>query len=135
GHVASWNAGAQRIKGLSAADIIGKHFSIFYPDEAIARDWPAQELREAVRLGRFEDEGWRLRKDGSRFWANVVITALYDAQGNHRGYSKITRDLTERRAGEERLRISEERFRILLEGIEEYAIFMLDPEGRVTSWN
>ena len=135
GHVASWNAGAQRIKGYSAADIVGKHFSIFYPEEAIARDWPAQELREAVRLGRFEDEGWRLRKDGSRFWANVVITALYDAQGNHRGFSKITRDLTERRAGEERLRISEERFRILLEGIEDYAIFMLDPEGRVTSWN
>jgi PAS domain S-box-containing protein len=135
GHVASWNAGAQRIKGYRADEIIGKHFSTFYPEEAIARDWPAQELREAMRLGRFEDEGWRVRKDGTRFWANVVITALYDSQGRHRGFSKITRDLTERRASGERLRISEERFRVLLEGIEDYAIFMLDPEGRVTSWN
>jgi len=135
GHVASWNAGAQRIKGYKAEEVLGKHFSMFYPEDAKARDWPAQELREALRLGRFEDEGWRVRKDGTLFWASVVITALHDAQGRHRGFSKITRDLTERRASEERLRRSEERFRVLLEGIEDYAIFMLDPEGRVTSWN
>ncbi len=135
GHVASWNAGAERIKGYRAPEVIGKHFSLFYPEEAIARDWPGQELREAMRLGRFEDEGWRVRKDGSLFWAGVVITALHDAQGKHRGFSKITRDLTERRAADERLRQSEDRFRVLLEGIEDYAIFMLDPEGRVTSWN
>jgi len=135
GHVASWNAGAERIKGYRAPEVIGKHFSLFYPEEAIARDWPGQELREAMRLGRFEDEGWRVRKDGSLFWAGVVITALHDAQGKQRGFSKITRDLTERRAADERLRQSEDRFRVLLEGIEDYAIFMLDPEGRVTSWN
>ncbi len=135
GHVVSWNQGARRIKGYEAAEIIGKHFSIFYPEEAVARDWPATELRQATLVGRFEDEGWRLRKDGTRFWANVVITALRGADGELRGFTKITRDLSERRAQEEKLRRSQERFRLLLEGIEDYAIFMLDPVGRVTSWN
>ena len=135
GRVMSWNQGARRIKGYEASEIIGKTFSIFYPPEAIARDWPAHELREAARTGHFEDEGWRVRKDGSRFWANVVITALRGPDGELRGFSKITRDLSERRAQEEKLRRSEERFRLLLEGIEDYAIFMLDPVGRVTSWN
>ena len=135
GHVATWNTGAQRIKGYSADEIIGKHFSVFYPAEARQRNWPQTELQEASRLGHFEDEGWRLRKDGSRFWANVVITPLRDRDGVLRGFSKITRDLTERREQEERVRHSEERFRLLLEGIEDYAVYMLDPEGRVTSWN
>src|SRR5262245_20998519 len=81
GHIVSWNTGAQRLKGYSRAEIIGQHFSIFYPPEAVASGWPQEELRRAVAAGRFEDEGWRLRKDGTRFWANVVITALHTADG------------------------------------------------------
>jgi PAS domain S-box-containing protein len=135
GYVVTWNAGAQRIKGYMPDEIIGKHFSQFYPAEARERNWPQRELEEALRVGRFEDEGWRLRKDGTTFWANVVITLLTDKDGVHRGFSKITRDLTDRRAQEERMRQSEERFRLLLEGVEDYAIYMLDPEGRITSWN
>src|SRR6185436_16188325 len=97
GIVMSWNKGAERIKRYKANEIIGKHFSAFYTQESRDRDWPAVELREASRLGRFEDEGWRVRADGTRFWANVVITALRDKDGVLRGFSKITRDLTERR--------------------------------------
>jgi PAS domain S-box-containing protein len=102
GLIASWNAGAQRAKGYTADEIIGKHFSIFYPPEKIAEGFPETELREAARDGRFEDEGWRLRKDGTRFWANVVITALYGPDGELVGYAKVTRDLTERKAAEQR---------------------------------
>ena len=102
GHVASWNEGAQRIKGYSAQDIIGRHFSTFYPPEDVAWDKPAYELKVAAAEGRFEDEGWRLRKDGTRFWANVVITALRDATGSLVGFAKVTRDLTERREAEQR---------------------------------
>ena len=96
GLVASWNTGAQRIKGYSADEIIGHHFSRFYPEEAIRTGWPQYELAEALKVGRFEDEGWRVRKDGSRFWANVVITALRDENGKHVGFAKVTRDLTDR---------------------------------------
>ncbi len=102
GHVLTWNAGAQRIKGYAPPEIIGQHFSVFYPPEDLAAGKTEMELREASRVGRFEDEGWRIRKDGSRFWANVVITALRDHHGTLIGFGKVTRDLTERHAAAER---------------------------------
>jgi len=135
GYIRSWNAGARLIKGYEADEVIGRHFSLFYPPEALARDLPIRELLDARARGRYEDEGWRLRKDGSRFWANVVITALSDRDGRFRGYCKITRDLTARREQEELLRRSEERFRLLVDSVRDYAIFMLDPHGNVASWN
>jgi PAS domain S-box-containing protein len=135
GFILSWNAGAQRFKGYTASEVIGKHFSIFYPKELVAEGFPEFELRTAANTGRFEDEGWRIRKDGSRFWANVVITALKDNTGTLLGYAKVTRDLTERREAEEALRESEERFRTMVEGVKDYAIFMLDPDGRIATWN
>jgi PAS domain S-box-containing protein len=135
GKVATWNAGAERLKGFKADEIIGQHFSKFRPQEAIDRGWPDYELKVATAEGRFEDEGWRVRKDGSQFWANVVITALRDEQGRLRGFSKVTRDLTERKEAEESLRQSEERFRHMVEGVQDYAIFMLDPHGNVATWN
>jgi PAS domain S-box-containing protein len=135
GHVMSWNSGAAKLKGWERDEIVGQHFSIFYPKEVAASGWPEEELRRAKQLGRFEDEGWRMRKDGSRFWANVIITALYDRTGELTGFAKITRDLTERRQHEEELRESEARFRLLVESVRGYAIFMLDENGNVRSWN
>jgi len=135
GYILSWNAGAERLKGYAAEEIIGKHFSIFYPPAQIERGFPNFELREAARVGRFEDEGLRVRKDGTRFWANVVITALRGPAGELVGYGKVTRDLTERRRAEETLRLSEERFRLLVQGVKDYAIFMLDPRGYISTWN
>jgi rsbT co-antagonist protein RsbR len=101
GYVLSWNAGAELIKGYRPDEIIGEHFSIFYTPEDRRADKPASELRAAADAGRFEDEGWRVRKDGSQFWANVILTPLHDADGNLRGFGKLTRDLTERKQMEE----------------------------------
>jgi PAS domain S-box-containing protein len=103
GHVASWNAGAERFKGYGAEEIIGQHLSCFYPAEAVQRGLPEQELNAAAKDGRFEDEGWRMRKDGKQFWANVIISALRDKDGTLRGFSKVTRDLTERKQAEEQI--------------------------------
>ncbi len=135
GYIVSWNPGAARFKGWTAEEIIGSHFSVFYPPEDVAAGKPERELQEASRKGSVEDEGWRVRKDGSLFWANVVITALRDEEGELVGFAKVTRDLTERRETEERLRLSEERFRLLVQSVKDYAIFMLDPDGRVATWN
>lgn len=103
GHVVTWNTGAQRIKGYGADEIVGRHFSIFYPQDAIDRGWPQHELEVAAREGRFEDEGWRLRQDGSRFWANVIITAVRGGDGALLGFAKVTRDMTQRKEHEERI--------------------------------
>ncbi|WP_052116049.1 sensor histidine kinase [Noviluteimonas dokdonensis] len=135
GRIRSWNEGARRLKGYTEEEVIGRSFELFYSDEQIATGYPGYELDMAKRTGRFEDEGWRLRRDGSRFWASVVITALYDEHGAPRGFAKITRDLTERRKQEELLRQSEEMFRLMVDAVRDYAIFMLDPKGCVATWN
>jgi PAS domain S-box-containing protein len=135
GYILSWNPGAERLKGYTRDEIVGKHFSVFYPPAKVAERFPEYELEVAARVGRFEDEGWRIRKDGTRFWALVVITALRTSSGQLVGFGKVTRDLTERRRGEEALRESEERFRLLVQSAKDYAIFMLDPEGNIATWN
>ena len=128
GHIATWNPGAQRFKGYLPEEIIGKHFSIFYPESDIKSRKPWRELEVATEVGRFEDEGWRIRKDGTRFWANVVITRLLGRDGKLLGFGKITRDLTERR-------LADQRYRMLVEGVQDYAIYGLDVNGHVNGWN
>ena len=135
GKVTSWNPGAQRFKGYRPEEIIGEHFSRFYTDEDRASGLPVRALREAIANGRFENEGWRVRKDGTRFWAHVVIDPIRLETGEVFGFAKITRDLTERRAAEEALRESEQQFKLLVQGVTDYAIYMLDRTGRVTNWN
>ncbi|HEX6209668.1 MAG TPA: PAS domain S-box protein [Methylomirabilota bacterium] len=135
GHVRSWSPGAQRLKGYTVGEILGRHFSVFYPPDDVAADKPGRELEVAARDGRLEDEGWRVRRDGSRFWANVIISAMRDDGGEVVGFAKVTRDLTDRRNAEEMLRLSEERSRLLVQSVTDYAIIMLDPAGRVASWN
>ena len=135
GIVHSWNAGAQRFKGYSAEEIIGKHFSQFYTPEDRAINFPAKALQTARETGKFEDEGWRVRKDGSRFWASVVIDRILDDVGNLIGFAKITRDITERKRAAEKLYASEEQFRLLVQSVADYAIYMLSPQGVITNWN
>jgi PAS domain S-box-containing protein len=135
GIVSSWNAGAQRFKGYTPDEIIGQHFSRFYTEEDRANGLPARALETSAREGKFEAEGWRMRKDGTRFWAHVVIDPIRDVSGALTGFAKVTRDLTERRASEQALRQSEEQFRLLVQGVTDYAIYMLSPEGIVTNWN
>ncbi len=135
GIVTNWNPGAQRFKGYTADEIVGQHFSRFYTDEDRATSLPARALEIAARNGIFEAEGWRVRKDGTRFWAHVVMDPIYDPVGNLIGYAKVTRDLTERREAERAFRDSEEQFRILVQGVTDYAIYMIDPKGKITNWN
>jgi PAS domain S-box-containing protein len=133
GRIASWNSGAERLKGFRADEIIGRHFSSLYPPEDAAKAEVA--MRRVREDGRYESEGWRVRKDGSRFWANAILSEVRDASGDLVGFAKVTRDLTERRLAEEALRQSEERVRILVDSVKDYAIFMLDRDGRVETWN
>jgi diguanylate cyclase (GGDEF)-like protein/PAS domain S-box-containing protein len=135
GRVLTWNEGAERIKGYRADEITGQHFSRFYVPESVAAGRPVMELEIARETGRFEEEGWRVRKDGSRFWANVVITALHDEAGQLRGFAKVTRDITGRRQAEEALRESNENLRLLVQGVKDCAILRIDPHGNITAWN
>ncbi|MDB5560038.1 MAG: hybrid sensor histidine kinase/response regulator, partial [Enterovirga sp.] len=135
GIVTSWNRGAQRFKGYTEGEILGQHFSRFYTDEDRASELPWRALRIAAEEGRFEQEGWRVRKDGSLMWAHVVIDPIRNDAGQLLGYAKITRDVSEKKATQDALRRSEERFRLLVQGVHDYAIYMLDPEGRIANWN
>ena len=135
GTIRSWNVGAERTMGYTSDEIIGRNFSIFYGPEDIASRKPERELETAAREGRIEDEGWRVRKNGERFWVNTIITPLIAADGAISGFAKVTRDMTERREANERLRQSEEIFRLLVESVTDYAIFLLDPDGRIVTWN
>ncbi len=135
GFITSWNAGARRVKGYSADEILGKHFSIFYPKDEAASGKCDRELETALRDGRFEEEGWRIRNDGTRFWANVVIAPVRASDGTLLGFGKVTRDLTDRQRAQEELRQSEERMRLLVASVKDYAIFVLDPTGHVATWN
>jgi len=135
GVILSWNTGARRAKGYEAHEIIGKTIATFYTPEDLANGRPQMLLRQAAREGRVEDEGWRVRKDGTRFWADVIISAITGPDGVLRGYVKVTRDLTDRRQSEEQLRHSEERMRLMIGSVRDYAIIMLDPHGRVATWN
>ena len=135
GIITSWNAGAKRFKGYEEAEILGQHFSRFYTEEDRQAGLPQRALDTAIREGRFEGEGWRVRKDGTHFWSHVVIDPIIDPSGKLLGFAKITRDLTDRKMAEETLKQSEQQFRLLVQSVTDYAIYTLSPDGRVTNWN
>jgi PAS domain S-box-containing protein len=134
GHISSWNPGAERIKGYTAEEVIGTHFSRFYTPEDREAGVPERVLKQAASEGRFSAEGWRVRKDGSRFWAQVVVDPIREGD-KLVGFAKVTRDMTESREAHLAALENERKFRLLVQGVRDYAIFMLDPEGRVTNWN
>jgi PAS domain S-box-containing protein len=135
GVIVNWNAGAERLKGYSAQEIVGQHFSRFYTPEDRATGLPSRVLQAAARDGHFEGEGWRVRKDGGRFWALVEVDAIHDDNGRLIGFAKITRDITERQVAQQTLRETARQFRTLIAGVTDYALFMLDPNGLVVNWN
>lgn len=135
GNIVSWNAGAQRFKGYTEDEVLGKHFSLFFAQDDLADRLPWRILEQAAQSGRFEAEGWRVRKDGTRFWANVVVDAIYEGDKTLIGFAKVTRDITERKIAQDALHQSEERFRLLVQGVTDYAIYMLSPTGIVINWN
>ncbi|MCC2611653.1 PAS domain S-box protein [Neorhizobium sp. Rsf11] len=135
GRVASWNPGAQRFKGYEAWEILGEHFSCFYTNEDRLARVPENALRTAATEGRFESEAWHVRKDGTRFWAHAIIDPIWGRSGEILGFAKVTRDLTERKQAEVDLRQSEQKFQLLVQGVTDYALYMLDPEGYVSNWN
>ena len=135
GIISSWNPGARRFKGYEESEIIGQHFSRFYTEADRNAGLPQHALNSAIRDGKFESEGWRVRKDGTRFWAFVVIDLIRDPSGKPIGFAKITRDLTERKRAETALRNNQEQFRLLVDGVTDYAIYLLNRDGTVASWN
>jgi PAS domain S-box-containing protein len=135
GAITNWNRGGERIKGYRADEVIGRHFSMFYTPEDRQAGLPARAMATALAVGRYESEGWRVRKDGTRFWALAILDPIYDDDGRHIGFAKVTRDISERKAAEEALVESERQFRLLVSGVVDYALFMLDPNGIVTNWN
>jgi PAS domain S-box-containing protein len=135
GTITTWNPGARRFKGYEESEILGENFSRFYTDEDRKSELPQRALQTALRDGKFESEGWRVRKDGTKFWAFVVIDPIRDSSGKLIGFAKITRDLTERMQAEAELRESQQQFRLLIQGVTDYAIYMLSPQGNIASWN
>ncbi len=135
GTVASWNAGAERLKGYTQQEVIGHHFSQFFTAEDRAKNKPAEAIKIATETGRWEDEGWRIRKDGSRFWALAVLDAVRDRDGELIGFAKIARDMTERRLAQQALADSERRLRLLISSVVDYALFTLDLQGNIQTWN
>ena len=135
GVIRTWNRGAQRTMGYDEPEIVGRHFSVFYGPEDLTARKPQRELEDAERDGRVEEEGWRIRKDGTRFWANTVITSIRHKDGSLHGFAKVTRDMTGFREAQEQIRQSSEIFQLLVSSVRDYAIFLLDPQGNVATWN
>ena len=135
GIIRHWNKGAEKIKQYTEEDILGKHFSIFYLPEDLATNLPQRLMDEASHTGRAMNEGWRKRKDGSRFWGSITITALHDDDDNVVGFSKVTRDLTEKKISEDNLRLSEERYHRMISEVKDYAIILLNEQGIIENWN